>query len=631
MTKASLFSAAGTLATLLLAASITVPQAHGVALLKPHIPEYEALVDRTKSIYSPTPDVDGRHYLPQPRAEALRPGGRAVATRRSTGGGGVKVPIKRFDKYAGHRRDGMAPDEVKAWALKQKHYIAKKWGSAFKGGDSAVKRNGGQDVTKLDRRGIAALTNVDQDTYYYADVSMGTPAQSMALVLDTGSSDLWVATSECSSNTCSSLSKFSMSNSSTYQSSSQVFSITYGSGAVTGHMAGDTITLGDYTVYSQSFAVAQQVAQDTISAPASGIMGLGFQELSTAGVTPWWEVLAKEGVLETNAFTFQLTRTSASSSSSSSTSSDSSTTKTAGGVFTIGAIDTDQYSGTINYVSIPSQYQSYGYWSIMLDSYALGGGSSTSIDSIACIDTGTTLIATTYTFAASLYEQISGSKSLEETYGEEGLYAFPCDSTVSLTLSFGGVRYTMDGADFNAGAVDSKGEYCLGAVFGSSNGGSSTPAFIIGDAFLKSWFSVFDYDKKAVGFASLKGGSAQTVVSSSSAASVATTIATAAVTARQFGGPGLGGPGGFTYGSLSSTSEVWTTVTASATAATGTGTGIYWASGISAPTASGATSLSEKLSSSAAAHAAGGAGAAGFGATALICAAVAGAMTVLAL
>ena len=93
---------------------------------------------------------------------------------------------------------------------------------------------------------------LDTDTqvirsYYYADVDIGTPAQTMSLVLDTGSADLWLPTSSCGSSTCSSLTKYDTSASSTYQSSEQTFEITYGSGAVSGVMAGDTVALAGYT------------------------------------------------------------------------------------------------------------------------------------------------------------------------------------------------------------------------------------------------------------------------------------------------------------------------------------------------------------------------------------------------
>ena len=118
--------------------------------------------------------------------------------------------------------------------------------------------------------------------------------------------------------------------------------------------------------------------------------------------------------------------------------------------------------------------------------------------------------------------------------------------------------------------------------------------------FLKNVFTVFSWDEGGVGFASLIDGKAQTVATDSSADASTSTIAASsstavadagAVAARQYGGPGFGGPG---YGGGSqaaststsaSTTAVWTSVSVKATAATGTG--VYWASGVSSPTAGG--------------------------------------------
>ncbi|KDN48846.1 acid protease, partial [Tilletiaria anomala UBC 951] len=334
-------------------------------------------------------------------------------------------------------------------------------------------------------------------SYYFAQVSFGTPAQNLAIVLDTGSADLWVAASECTSTNCNGLAKFNEGTSSSYQSSSQPFTVTYGQGAVQGHMAADTISLAGYSVASQSFGVATDLADNTIDAPASGLMGMGFQELSAAGVTPFWQVLAKQNKLPTNAFTFQLARNQQVTTA---------TQQSPGGVFTLGEIDSNQYSGSINYVGIPTQIQPFGYWAILLDSIALNG-SPIYPNKIAAIDTGTTLIAVPMQIASSLYTSIEGAQPVSEL--GQGYYAYPCSSTIKLTFTFGGQHYSVNPLDFSAGAVDNAGSYCLGSVFGIDTG-NSAPPYIIGDAFLKNVFSVYRANPPSVGFASLKGSSAQT-------------------------------------------------------------------------------------------------------------------------
>jgi hypothetical protein len=69
-------------------------------------------------------------------------------------------------------------------------------------------REGSQD-------GEEYLIDVGFDASYTGTLSMGTPAQEFEVILDTGSSDLWLADSECASQTCQGISSFNEGASST--------------------------------------------------------------------------------------------------------------------------------------------------------------------------------------------------------------------------------------------------------------------------------------------------------------------------------------------------------------------------------------------------------------------------------
>ena len=79
-----------------------------------------------------------------------------------------------------------------------------------------------------------AVSNYE-DAQYYGEIGLGTPAQTFKVVFDTGSSNLWVPSSSCSSLSCSLHSKFDTSKSSTYKKDGRVFNVTYGSGGVAGN------------------------------------------------------------------------------------------------------------------------------------------------------------------------------------------------------------------------------------------------------------------------------------------------------------------------------------------------------------------------------------------------------------
>lgn len=95
----------------------------------------------------------------------------------------------------------------------------------------------------LQKRATASepLTDEDDDEEWAGTISIGTPAQSFLIDFDTGSSDLWVPSSSCTSSTCKSKHKYTASSSSTGVKKSGSFSIEYGDGStVSGPIYTDT-------------------------------------------------------------------------------------------------------------------------------------------------------------------------------------------------------------------------------------------------------------------------------------------------------------------------------------------------------------------------------------------------------
>jgi len=117
----------------------------------------------------------------------------------------------------------------------------------------------------------------------------------------------------------------------------------------------------------------------------------------------------------------------------------------------------------------------------------------------AAIDTGTSLIYLPKDLADSIYQYIRGAKRAPQ-YGP-GMYTFPCAARPIVSFVFGLQSYDIELRDFNLGRTTSAGLDCVGGILAMGNDFPANLA-IIGDEFLKSWYSIYDYDNGSrIGFA----------------------------------------------------------------------------------------------------------------------------------
>ncbi|VDC07594.1 unnamed protein product [Peniophora sp. CBMAI 1063] len=354
--------------------------------------------------------------------------------------------------------------------------------------------NRGLDRRQSNGTGIQ-ITDVGFDSSYTGTVGIGTPAQNLDVVLDTGSSDLWVATTGCTS--CpSGTTEFNTGGSSSYKSSGNSVTFQYGSGQASGTAGTDTVSMGGFTVNGGTVTGVTTVSNNIISGPVSGIMGLGFQALSNTQSTPFWQSLLNNGQLANSEMSFYIARNAASV-----TSNDD---ETNGGVFTLGGTNSTLFQGDIDFNDFPSGSQP-SYWLQTVSQLTLNGntvdiGSASS--NLAAIDTGTTLLGGPTQAVEAFWSQVSGSRSLSN-----GMWAFPCDADLSVTISFGGKSWPLKSEDINFGNIGQG--YCQGAIFDVTQGATTnqnTPSWIVGDTFLKNVYSVFRASPgPAVGFAELSG------------------------------------------------------------------------------------------------------------------------------
>ncbi|KAH9931920.1 acid protease [Fomitopsis serialis] len=367
-----------------------------------------------------------------------------------------------------------SPDDVAASLQRRKLALEAKYGI-------------GQAKNKKRASGMNLITDQNADSSYFGSLAIGTPAVSFDVILDTGSSDLWHPKWDL---------ELQRSASSTFKSLNQSFSITYDSGEAEGTLAQDSVQMAGFEVNSQVFATVTEVSSNVLNAPVSGLMGLAWQAIASSGATPFWQALAGSNTTLTDGlFGVQLTRYN----------NDSKVTSLEpGGTFSLGAVNTSLFTGEIDYQPIPSGQ--VGYWIQQISALTVNGAAvnvGTGSSAYAAIDTGTTLVGGPASVIASIYSKIPGAQA--GTGQLEGYYTYPCSQDVTVTLKFGSssIAWPIASDDFEFEAADQAGKTCIGAFFEVDNTGTTAPAWIVGDTFLKNVYSVFKYNPPSVGFAQL--------------------------------------------------------------------------------------------------------------------------------
>ncbi|KAK3365388.1 aspartic protease [Podospora didyma] len=308
---------------------------------------------------------------------------------------------------------------------------------------------------------------------YFSEITIGTPPQSFKVVLDTGSSNLWVPSSECGSIACYLHSKYDSSSSSTYKSNGSAFDIQYGSGSLSGFVSQDTVTIGDLTIKGQDFAEATSEPGLAFAfGRFDGILGLGYNTISVNGIVPPFYKLIEQKSIDEPVFAFYLADTEGESE------------------VTFGGVNKDRYKGKIT--TIPLRRKAY--WEVDFDAIGYGSDLAELESTGVILDTGTSLIALPSQLAEMLNAQIGAKK------GYNGQYSVDCktrDSLKDVTFTLSGYNFTLGPYDYILEVSGS----CISTFMGMDFPAPTGPLAILGDAFLRKYYSIYDLGANTVGIA----------------------------------------------------------------------------------------------------------------------------------
>ncbi|MCJ1319076.1 hypothetical protein MMC15_004409 [Xylographa vitiligo] len=328
---------------------------------------------------------------------------------------------------------------------------------------------------------------------YYANVSVGKPAQNVALQIDTGSSNLWInsATSTfCSTAGNCAYGSYNVNASSTSQYVNSKFNVTYiGADGASGDFVTDNFQIGNSTVNGLQFGVGNN------STTAQNVWGIGYgnsNELVSAAYqypnTPLQMV--KSGLINAPAYSVYLNDIQSRT-----------------GSILFGGVDTACYQGELQSVPIIPYQGNYTILQVTLNSVntttngSLNTTSSTDLPQVAVLDTGASGVLLPTDIAQQIWLTFGVTYS-----NANGLASCPCslaNSTGTVDFGFSGIKVSVPISEFvrpyRGNTAPSPGS-CLFDVQPLLTYGSYAP-ILLGDPFLRSAYVVYNLGNNEISIA----------------------------------------------------------------------------------------------------------------------------------
>ncbi|PPQ83461.1 hypothetical protein CVT25_007052 [Psilocybe cyanescens] len=325
-----------------------------------------------------------------------------------------------------------------------------------------------------------------QDVGYLATVQLGTPPRDFLILMDSGSADFWVGAENCQSEgggDCGNHNFLGPQSSSSFVDTNAPFSVTYGTGDVSGDIITDDVSIAGLALNAHKFGVATSESVDFSSdqTPFDGLMGLAQSTLSEQQTLTPVESLAAANLIPDSITSYKISRLLDNKND---------------GEITFGALDPTKFDAQ-TLISVPN-VNTQGFWEADLQAITVNGQDSGLSGRTAILDTGTTLIVAPAADAQAVHDLINGAQS-----DGQGGFTVPCTLTDSVALQFGGQTFAIDPRDIAFTPVDPNDPTgdCVSGITSGDIGGPEE--WLVGDVFLKNAYFSTDVSKNTVSLAKL--------------------------------------------------------------------------------------------------------------------------------
>lgn len=301
------------------------------------------------------------------------------------------------------------------------------------------------------------------NTQYFVEVQLGTPPQTFTVIPDTGSSNLWVYSSKCTAIVCWYHQTYDADKSSTYKANGDKFDISYGSGSINGFVSHDITKLGDATS-NMGFGEINAVSGIAFfTSQLSGILGLAYDSISINGLPTF----VTSSDLTDKSFAFDLRMNPEESS------------------MTLPGYDEELVGD--NEFTFHDVIEKK-YFSLNLTGIKKGEATIPTDGYKAVIDSGTSVLVGPNSLINPIIEGITVNEDCS------GIEALP-----DITFQIDGLDYTLTSNEYVLKVTMGDETACVLALM-AMDFPAGFNYMILGDSFMRKYYSYFDMNNDRVGF-----------------------------------------------------------------------------------------------------------------------------------
>ncbi|TFY67049.1 hypothetical protein EVG20_g4084 [Dentipellis fragilis] len=324
------------------------------------------------------------------------------------------------------------------------------------------------------------LIPVGDDLFYTASIAIGTNPGTFTMLMDTGSSDIWVYASQCPQR--------GRHNGVAPETSPQMrvnpaaqWSVPYeGTGQISGVMAQDTVNLGGLPIPGYAFGMAGLVASPITGRTVDGVLGFGTPLGARMRQPNIAQVLAHRGVIPAPILGWTLPRNLDGGR---------------GGELSLGAPNQAKFNPATLTPPIPNLDD--GHWRVPVTGAKVNGAPIPAIGNrVAVLDTATSQIIMPLQDAGFINQQLGAlmDASTRKFY-------IPCNTNLQLSLTIANQDWAIDSRDL----VDLRDMRPNGFCISMIQGGAANfqGAWLLGATFMKNAYVIMDYATNEIQLARL--------------------------------------------------------------------------------------------------------------------------------